>query len=390
MLNAVEKTLTVIVKPTSECNFRCKYCYHADTDYVSGVMSEQYLEKLIEAVQNEFDRVMYIWHGGEPLLCGLKFFKRAVFLQKKHSKPNQIILNSVQTNGSLLDDEYIEFFIANDFSVSVSFDGPGECNSLRCQTEETNNIIKAAIKKGLKTASISVVHAGNCHKQIEMYEHFKALGVPMKFNPIFNSGGARSIPEYALNKEEYIASLKQFFDYWLVDQAAVVNDTLEQYLGMVLYGQGRDCIYRSCLYHWIGVDYLGDIYPCGRSYAEEYKLGNLGEIEKISDVFRSENFINLLKKSIVRRSKCQVECKYYGFCNGGCNNNAIIEGDLENNHNFLCDVLKSMYEYIQEKISVLQRPGADLEKVNPIIRKRLNEKCRYMIEKRDVTENFCE
>lgn len=374
MLDAAERALTIIVKPTSECNFRCKYCYHADTDYAPGVISEQLLEKMISAAQNEFDRVMYIWHGGEPLLCGLDFFQKAVLMQKKYSRLGQTISNSVQTNGSLLNDEYIDFFIANDFSVSISFDGPGECNALRCRTEETNRTFKVAVEKGLKTASISVIHAGNCHRQIEMYEHFKELRVPMKFNPIFNSGGAKDIPEYALNAGEYIASLKEFFDYWLVDPGAVPNDTLEQYLGMVFDGRGKDCVYGSCLYHWVGVDHLGDIYPCGRSYTEEYKLGNVGELKKISDAFRSENFIKLLKKSIVRRSKCQAECKYYGLCSGGCNNNAIIEGDLEDNHSFLCEVLRAMYEYIQEKLSVLRQPGADLERINPIIRKRITGK----------------
>lgn len=383
MLDAVEKTLTVIVKPTSECNFRCKYCYHADTNYAPGILRGQYVEKMIQLAQSEFDRVMYIWHGGEPLLCGLDFFQKAVLMQRKYLRPGQTISNSVQTNGSLLNDEYIEFFIANDFSVSISFDGPGECNALRCQTEEIDHVLERAVKKGLKTASISVIHRGNCHRQIEMYEHFKALGVSMKFNPMFDSGGAKDIPEYALNVEEYIASLKELFDHWLIDQEAVLNDTLEQYLSMVFRGRARDCIYGSCLYHWIGVDHLGDIYPCGRSYTEEYRLGNLGELEKISDAFRSENFINLLKKSIVRRSKCQAECKYYGLCNGGCNNNAILEGNLEENHTFLCEVLQAMYEYVQEKVSLLQVSKADLEKVNPIIKKRIGERsCKSRSEQR--------
>ena len=193
----------------------------------------------------------------------------------------------------------------------------------------------------------------------------------MKFNPIFSSGEAKNIPEYALDVQEYIASLKKLFDYWLTDPSAVIHDTLEQYLSMVFTGRGRDCVYGSCLYRWIGVDHLGDIYPCGRSYTAEYKMGNLDEVEKFSDAFHSDHFIQLLKKSIIRRSKCQRECPYYGLCNGGCNNNAILEGGLESNHHFLCKVLYAMYPYVKERIESLQQPDADLEHINPILRKRI-------------------
>ena len=105
------KALTVIFKPTSECNFRCKYCYHADTEFIPGIISDDNLEKLIKLAQVEYDRIEYIWHGGEPLMCGLGFFKKVISLQKKFCKSNQKILNSIQTNGSLLTDNFIKFFL---------------------------------------------------------------------------------------------------------------------------------------------------------------------------------------------------------------------------------------------------------------------------------------
>jgi uncharacterized protein len=365
--------ITIIVKPISECNFRCKYCYHANTQYEPGILAPSKLEKLIKLTQEEYDRVEYVWHGGEPLLCGIDYFEKIVKLQKKYKREESLISNSVQTNGSLLSNQFIKFFKKNDFSVSVSIDGPGECNSLRQSTKEVMNNIDSALGKGLRLSTISVIHALNCDHQIEIYEYFKSKNLPMKFNPIFNSGATKHYPEYLLEIEQYIRSLKSFYDYWLFDQTAVRVDPLDQYIHMRLAGRGTDCIYGSCLYHWFGVDHNGAIYPCGRSFGSDYQIGSIEKIDYISDIFKHGNYIDLLKKSIVRRSFCQNNCDYYVICNGGCNNNALIEnGRIDIAGGFLCEVLKEMYEYVNLSIdSILSNKGS-LEEYNPLIRQALN------------------
>jgi len=371
----VNDSIIIIAKPTAECNFRCKYCYHASTNYEQGLLDPSSLEALIRLAQTEYERVEYVWHGGEPLLCGLEYYKNIIELQNKYRQKDQVIINSVQTNGSLLSHKFIELFKKFDFSVSISFDGPGECNALRQSTNEVVKNIDAAQSAGLRLSCLSVIHTYNVDSQIKMYEFFKSKNLPMKFNPIFNSGNSQLKPEYLLNVEQYITSLKAFYDYWLIDQSAVHADPLDQYIAMKLAGRGNDCIYGSCLYHWIGIDHKGDFYPCGRSFGVDYRLANIANLDRLSDVFKQPNYIDVLKKAVVRRSLCQNSCKYYGICNGGCNNNALIEnGRVDMNGGFLCDVLKEMYDYISASIDMIFAEKGSLEKYNPIIRQAINKK----------------
>ena len=368
-------TITIIAKPTSECNFRCKYCYHADTKYKAGILDPLKLEKLIRLAQKEYDRVDYVWHGGEPLICGIDYFKNIIECQQKYKRKDLEINNSIQTNGSLLSNQFIKFFKQNNFSISISIDGPGECNGLRQSTKRVIENIDSAQKAGLRLSSLSVIHTLNCDHQVEMYEFFKSKKIPMKFNPIFNDGSAKDNPQYLLEVKNYVDSLKTLYDHWLIDQTAVPVDPLDQYLRMKLEGRGTDCIYGSCLYHWIGIDHDGDIYPCGRSYTLDHRIGSISEINHISDIFKQDNFIDILKKSIVRRSLCQHVCGLYGICNGGCNNSALIEnGGIDMNGGFLCMVLKEFFEYVSISIDSILADEGSLEKYNPLVKQALNKK----------------
>jgi uncharacterized protein len=368
-------SITIIAKPTSECNFRCKYCYHADTNYEKGILDLSEIEKLVKLSQEEYDHVAYVWHGGEPLLCGIDYFDEIIRFQKKYRRCESLINNSVQTNGSLLSTQFVKFFKKNDFAVSISFDGPGECNNLRQSTDKVIESMDYAKRSGLKLSSLSVIHALNVNRQIEIYEFFKSRAMPMKFNPIFVSGNAKQGCEYLLETELYIHSLKALYDYWLLDQSAVPVDPLNQYITMILVGRSNECIYGSCLYQWISINNRGDIYPCGRSYSTDYRLGSISKINHISDIFSHKNYIELLRKSIVRRSICQNSCKYFGICNGGCNNNALIEnGKIDLPGGFLCVVLDEMMQYISKSIESILSDKGSLEKYNPVIKRALNKK----------------
>lgn len=116
------RQITVIMKPTSECNLRCRYCYHANTDYETGIMTEEVLDAIISKVQSEYNDIVYVWHGGEPLLCGLDFFRKALQLEHKYIRDPMRIRNCIQTNGILLSKEVLQFCLENRISVTVSLD----------------------------------------------------------------------------------------------------------------------------------------------------------------------------------------------------------------------------------------------------------------------------
>jgi uncharacterized protein len=328
----------------------------------------QYLEKLIRLAQAEYNRVDYIWHGGEPLLCGLNYFEKVLEFQEKYRQPGSVIQNSIQTNGSLITDEYIIFFKDNKFDISISFDGPGIFNSLRHNTKNVINIIEKLQNASVNLATISVIHSLNVEHQIEMYEYFKSKKLPMKFNPIFQDGSAIVNQQYLLEPEQYIRSLKSFYNYWLTDKNAVPVDPINQYLSLVLRGRGIDCIYGSCLTHWIGIDHNGDIFPCGRSYPKEYKLINISEIIYLHEAFETPSFKNIISQAIIRRNKCQNTCKYFGICYGGCNNNALLEHrNMQDNGGFLCEVLQEMFVYVSDSVQRILASPEGRETYNNII-----------------------
>ena len=362
--------ITLILKPTSDCNFRCAYCYHADTHYQSGFMSYDILEKTIKAVQAEYHTISYVWHGGEPLLCGMDFFKKALALQKKYLNDNKII-NSVQSNGSLLDDEYIAFFKENDFSVCVSFDGEGRSNSLREQTELVYQKILYAKKNDLPIAALSVVNANNVDKVIENYKFFKAIDVHTKFNPIFASTGI-DCSEYLITSEQYSETMINLFEYMLNDKEPFKVEPIFEYINMYFGLPGRECIYESCLMHWLGITSDGSLYPCGRSYTGEYRLGNILDFDKVSDVFLTESYVNLMKQSITRRSVCQSNCEYYGLCHGGCNNNCLIEAKQDARDTFMCKAFQTIYSHIRNRLD--QIVANNTEVVNPHLNKLIQAK----------------
>ena len=362
--------ITLILKPTSDCNFRCAYCYHADTHYQNGFMSYEILEKTIKTVQSEYHTVSYVWHGGEPLLCGIDFFKEAIALQKKYLNNNKII-NSVQTNGSLLDDEYITFFKENDFSVCVSFDGEGKSNSLREHTALVYQKILRAKKNGLPVAALSVVNSVNIDQVISNYNFFKELDVHTKFNPIFTSTGI-DCSAYLITPEKYAEAMIKLFDCIISDTQYFEIEPIYEYINMYFCLPGRECIYESCLMHWIGITSDGSLYPCGRSYTDEYMLGNILDFNKISDVFLTESYINLMKQSITRRSACQSNCEYYGLCHGGCNNNCLLEGKKDVRDTFMCKAFQTIYSYIRNRLD--QIVSNHIEVVNPYLNKLIQEK----------------
>lgn len=120
------KVVVPIIKVVGDfCNLRCRYCfYNTEDQLTSRIMSDELLDKFLEEYIRLFTNdIMFIWHGGEPLLAGLSFFQKIVNLQTKYRKSHQIIKNNIQTNATLINDDWAKFFKAHNFRVGVSLDG---------------------------------------------------------------------------------------------------------------------------------------------------------------------------------------------------------------------------------------------------------------------------
>ena len=190
------KRITVLLKPTEECNFRCKYCYHSDTNFEQGRMSIELFEEIIDKLSSCYNSISLTFHGGEPLLMGYGFYEKALgIIEKKRNNGTNWQL-SIQTNGYLLDEKFCLLFKTHGFSPSVSFDGPGDLNCLRDKTEEvTNNIINLK-SKGYDISLLGVVTQKNVKHLLEYYNFAKTHKFHCKFNPVFESGSATDMAYY--------------------------------------------------------------------------------------------------------------------------------------------------------------------------------------------------
>lgn len=345
------KKITIILKPTSECNFRCKYCYHADTQYEKGKMSIELFEEIVRKSFSCYNKVELIFHGGEPLLMGYDFFVKALEIVNKYKRDGLILRMGIQTNGFLLDEKFCKLFEANDIMPAVSFDGPGSLNCLRERTEEVVEKVKDLKIKGYKINLLGVISKANINELDKYYEFAKMAKVHLKLNPIFKSGSASVFDQYLIDYKEYVEALKGLFPIWAKDENPLNRfDPLFNLTLVSLGNRGHDCSQCGCLSKWVSIHHDGSLYPCGRSYTEDYCIGNIKEIDELKDAFKHENFEKLLKGAIERRNYCHKNCEYYSFCQGGCNNDALLGGDLTRPSGFMCNVFKEMIPFIKDYV----------------------------------------
>lgn len=165
-------SLSILVVPTDICNMNCKYCYHEAHFAEHTMMADEVLEKLMAVTIPNYQKIHFIWHGGEPLIMGLGFYRKVLQLQKKYSNNGQKIQNSIQTNLTLLDDNWVDFFIENKFGIGSSFDGV--CND--CTRGKSEQILagrKKITDRGWHCGNIMVVSKLNIFSLKSSYEFFK-------------------------------------------------------------------------------------------------------------------------------------------------------------------------------------------------------------------------
>lgn len=362
--------ITILLKPTEECNFRCQYCYHADTKYVKGRMTIEMFEDVIKKATASYQEIVLIFHGGEPLLMGYPFFEQAIAIINKYKTGHNTFSLGIQTNGYFLTEQFCELFQANGILPAISFDGPNELNSLRDKTAEITDKIINLRAKGYNLNLLGVITKNNIDYLDRCFEFARENGCNIKMNPVFPSGGAKAGDDYLVTADEYISALMKFIPKWMkYDETSNRVEPMFSLVSMAITKHGNGCTNCGCLSKWISIHHDGKMYPCGRSYTEEYCMGNISDIEELSDAFKHPNFIKLLKGAILRRSYCSDNCSYYPMCQGGCNNDALLNGDLTKPDGFTCAVYKSIIPFIQEYIEnnrqdVQNRYVMDLLKCN--------------------------
>ena len=407
---------STMVKPAgSTCNLDCTYCYYLDKALRYGgkqaVMSDDLLREYIRQyiTANAVDTVTFCWHGGEPLLLGLDFYRKAMAFQKEFASGKRI-LNTLQTNATLIDDDWCKFFRMNDFLVGVSLDGPKDIHDgfrLDKQGRPTWERVMASVdmlkRYGVEFNTLSVVNSRCEGRGKEIYNFFKSIGSHyMQFLPAVEhvvdredyrrpvivspeTEGARLAP-WSVSPKGYGDFLCDIFDEWVVSDVGeyyvqMFDATLAQYCNV----QPGVCSMCETCGDCLVVEHNGDVYNCDHFVYPEYLLGNIREkslLEIYNDPKRFQ--FGVAKRANLPR-EC-MKCRFYFACRGECPKHRFdrtalrqAQGPGVEAKNSLCAGLKAYFRYTQpyfEKMRDLLLLKKAPAKVMPWARQRLSENGR--------------
>ena len=329
--------LSIMIKPASSlCNLRCRYCFYHDVSEIRdvksfGVMSPETADRLIEKALKFADgeSIAFAFQGGEPLIAGLDYFKHFVKRTAQLNSQKSPIYFSIQTNGTLVTEEWAEFFHDNGFLVGLSLDGDFKNNSFRVDENRENafyKILRAAeiFKRCNVDFNILTVLTGRCAENIdEIYSFFKSKGFKyLQFIPCLRPFGDKSESELYMTDEQYAYFLIHGFNHYVKDYVRGQYTSIRYFdnlMHLYLGNQTEQCGMLGHCMHQFVAEGNGNIYPCDFYCTDEWLLGNINdEGESFDTLAHSEKAIDFLKESIAVPEKCK-KCKYFSLCRaGGC------------------------------------------------------------------------
>lgn len=352
------RSFTTLIKPGgSACNLACKYCYYLEKAELYGgrqpimdpELLELYIKQYIEAV--EHDVVEFCWHGGEPLMLGLDYFKRALKLQRKHSR-GKTIHNSLQTNGTLLDENWCRFFSDNGFLVGLSIDGPKDIHDAHRVNRggrPTFDRVVAGVnlmnRLHVEYNTLSVVSRLSEGRGAEIYRFLRdELGSRfMQLLPAVDWLPSGELAPWSVSSEGFGQILCDIFDEWVRHDVGrsyvqIFDVTLSQLCGL----PSGICTMGETCGEGLAVEHNGDVYPCDHFVWPEYRLGNIRETS-LAELFDSEK---RLKFALFKRNDLPPECLkcgHYHLCHGGCPGHRTAEA--RGGKNALCKGLRMFFEH---------------------------------------------
>ncbi|MCX4290883.1 MAG: anaerobic sulfatase maturase [Odoribacter sp.] len=399
----LHRSFSVMVKTAGPvCNLDCDYCYYLEKDALypgkkfnlsSFRMNEEVLEKLIRdfITSQPQQTIEFVWHGGEPTLLGIEYFRKAITLQKKYAGEKEI-LNSFQTNGTLITDEWAEFLAENHFLCGLSIDGPKKFhdNHRRFPNgqgswEKVVECARLFRKHGVEFNTMSVVNASNSKEPATVYEFLKSIGSRfMQFTPIaeriaLDPANPLSIVDNRYNKatavmEENVSAtdwgnfLCRIFDIWVKNDVGTYfvnyfDNTLAAYAGQhpSLCSMAPYC---GCS---LAVEHNGDVYTCDHFVFEDYKLGNIFE-KNIAEMAKSDQqlFFEQRKQDTLSR-QCR-NCPFIKACGGDCPKNRFVKNEDGESVSCLCEGFRMFFNHTRKHFEFManelrhQRPPANIMK----------------------------
>jgi len=360
ILTSPLKVMVPIIKIMGDfCNLRCRYCFYNTTDQLTRhVMSDELLEKFLVQYMKLFTgRLIFIWHGGEPLLAGLHFFQKIVDLQNREFKEGHVIQNTIQTNATLIDDSWAEFFKTYDFRVGVSLDGDKESHDhfrLNHGGEGSFDHVMQGIKilrrHGVEPGIIQTLTHDNVPRVKEDFDFFaNILGAKgWGINDYLDVAGVnRAMLDQTVTNEELTQFLKTYINLWLTqDDPSLRVREIENFISGVFGKMAPNCTFNGFCTGFFCLEYDGRVYPCDRlSNRPEFLFGNLSQ-QSLVEILNGQTRLKYAEEINFLHPDCAV-CEWQKACHNGCTMYRI--GGIRGKY-YYCETRKEVFAYLKEKV----------------------------------------
>lgn len=380
----------VMAKPTGAiCNLDCSYCFYLSKAELypgarfrmsDGVM-EQYVRQVLEA--QDAPEVTIAWQGGEPTLMGLGFFRRVVETAERYRRPGQRVLHTLQTNATLLNDDWAVFLGEHGFLVGVSVDGPPVLHDAY-RVDKKGRPTSARVLEGLAFLRahgvehnlLCTVNAANADHPLEVYRYLRddCRGQFIQFIPVVEhlptEANHEAVGEHSVGSAQWGHFLVEVFDEWLhYDVGSVFVQAFDSALASWCGMQPGVCVFAETCGHAVALEHNGDVYSCDHFVSPEHLLGNIARTHLL-DLVGSEaqrHFGEQKRDSLPRY--CQ-DCDVRFACWGECPKNRFIRTpDGETGLNYLCAGYKEFFHHVDGPLRLMRellrqgRPASDIADV---------------------------
>lgn len=384
----MRRPFNVMVKPVGPiCNLDCTYCYYLEKEALypgreSWRMPDSVLEEHVRQfiASQDVPEVGFTWQGGEPTLLGLPFFQRVVELQKQHANGRRIT-NALQTNGTLLDDEWCTFFHEEKFLIGVSIDGPAHLHDAY-RVDKRGRPTHDQVMRGIETLqrnqvefnTLTVVNRLNSKQPLEVYRFLKGIGSTfLQFIPLVERKGVangllklapppgpdedpatHAVTEWSVIPEDYGTFLCTIFDTWVrYDVGRTFVQIFDVALGQWAQVGSSLCVFAETCGAAVAMEHNGDVYACDHFVYPEYRLGNLLEtpLRTMLDSDRQRMFGQNKKLQLPRQ--CRT-CDVRFACNGECPKHRFLRtADGEPGLNYLCAGYLKFFRHIRPHMETM-------------------------------------
>ena len=380
----------IFAKPAgAACNLACRYCYylHKDRLYPEAGpfrMPDDLLEEFIRqqiAIAPE-PEIPFFWHGGEPTVLGIDYFRRIVELERKHLPRGSRVTNGIQTNGVLIDEQWARFLAAERFSVGLSLDGPAALHDSYRVAKDGKPTHRQALqgyrlltRHGVPVDLLCVVHAGNVRHPLEVYRFFREIKAQyLSFIPLVEPepASAGGVSERTVPAEAFGAFLCAIFDEWVRrDVGQIIVQSFEEAARPACGLDHSLCIFRPTCGDVPVLEHNGDFYCCDHFVFPEHCLGNIRTTPLLELLERPAQLAFGKAKKEALPQRCR-ECEVREMCNGGCPKDRLIRTpEGEAGLNYLCAGYRRFFAHCRgttAQMAALRMAGEPPERIMQVLR----------------------